>query len=325
MKFRLLLVSIFLGCLQSISATILFVHLGPRIPAYIYVALEQARLFNPDKQVCLIANQHAIDASAYDFSAHTITPVACESLTQTKEHAEFLKKCPHSDAVLDGFWRKAIERFFCLHEYIAMHDLKRVVHLESDVMLYVNIASIQDALDQYSGIGAVFDSDHRCIPSFVYIADKYAIEKLVQFLSKHAGENKSDMAFLAEYKAISVPIDIDNLPLIMPEYIKKNELKNQLGQRVKDSLSYMRHCALFQSIFDGAAIGQYLGGVNSAVHANSRPGFINETCVFNPSQLQIEWRIDEQDRRVPYAIYDRKVYRINNLHIHSKRLHDFRS
>ncbi len=82
---------------------------------------------------------------------------------------------------------------------------------------------------------------------------------------------------------------------------------------------------MFNSIFDGAAIGQYLGGINPAVHSNARPGFINETCIFNPSRIVIEWRRDEKNRNVPFAVFDGAAYRINNLHIHSKKLHDFRS
>ncbi len=325
MKLHFILIGLLFVCFQTVFSTIVFVHLGPRIPAYLYVALEQARLFNPEKEVCLIANQQAFDASPYNFSTNAITPVVCETLARTPEHVQFLKKCPHSDAVLDGFWRKAIERFFYLHEYIATHDLKQVVHLESDVMLYVNVASIQDALDRYQGIGAVFDFDTRCIPSFVYIANVQAIEKLAQFLSARAAENAFDMAFLALYKSTLTAQAIDNLPLIMPEYMKKNELRNKLGQRAQDPLSYARYYDLFQSIFDGAAIGQFLGGTNAAVHSNSKPGFINETCVFNPSYLTFEWRKDEQGRKVPYAICQGVACRINNLHIHSKRLHDFRS
>ncbi len=309
---------------NHICATIVYVHLGASIPSYIYVALEQARLFNPDTVICLIANQQAINHSGYDFGAKSLEVISCESLAPTKEHLIFSQKCPHSEDVLNGFWRKAIERFFYIHEYIALKNLKEVVHLESDNMLYIDISTMKKAFSKYKGMGAVFDWDDRCIPSFVYIANEAAIYSLVRFLSAHAHENHFDMGLLALYKNESSRDKIDNLPLIMPEYTNKYSLINALNLKPANSSVYSRNSGLFNSIFDAAAIGQYLGGIDP-MHESSKPGFINETCVFNPSQLIFEWRKDEQGRKVPFALCEGVAYRINNLHIHSKRLHDFRS
>jgi len=77
-------------------------------------------------------------------------------------------------------------------------------------------------------------------------------------------------------------------------------------------------------LFDGAAIGQYLGGVDPR-NQKSKPGFINESCVFNPSRFLFEWIKDDKGREIPYAIFKDCKYRINNLHIHSKNLAKFKS
>ena len=324
MKVRAFFIYFILLFTCYIHSTIVYVHLGTTIPSYLYVALEQARLFNPHTAICLITNQQAINSSKYDFEAKNLEIVSCESLAKAKEHQIFCQKCPHSDEVLNGFWRKAIERFFYIHEYIASRDLKEVVHLESDNMLYVDISTLKKAFSKYNGIGAVFDWDDRCIPSFVYIANEAAIYSLVRFLSVHAHENHFDMGLLALYKNESSRDKIDNLPLIMPEYTNKYLLINDLKQKPANPSVYFQNSELFNSIFDAAAIGQYLGGVDP-IHEDSKPGFINETCVFNPSYLTFEWRKDEQGRRIPFALCGQVAYRINNLHIHSKRLHDFRS
>jgi hypothetical protein len=324
MKMRKFFICFILLFTCHVRSTIVYVHLGASIPPYIYVALEQARLFNPDTAICLIANQQAINQSRYDFREKCLETIACESFVPTKEHQMFNQKCYHSESVLDGFWRKAIERFFYIHEYIASKDLKEIVHLESDNMLYVNISMLKNAFSEYKGIGAVFDWDNRCIPSFVYIANEAAIYSLVRFLSAHAHEDRFDMELLALYKKESSPDKIDNLPLIMSEYTNEYALINALNQKPVNPSTYSQNSGLFNSIFDGAAIGQYLGGIDP-IHEISKPGFINETCVFNPSQLLFEWRKDEQGRKVPFALCGGVAYRINNLHIHSKRLHDFRS
>ncbi len=324
MRYKMSCLVILLFFSLQLCATIIYVHLGPSLPAYIYIALEQARLFNPEREICLIANQQAIKSTTYDFNAQKFTTIECETLTYSPEHIVFNKRTPHPAHVLDSFWRKAIERFFFLHEYIAQQNLKEVVHLESDNMLYVDISTIQETLSTYKGIGAVFDSDNRCIPSFVYIADKDAIAHLVQYIGAHASQPLFDMQFIAHYRNSSLPDKINHLPLIMPEYVEKYGLVSLLRERPSNPSLYVQNCKQFNSIFDAAAIGQHLGGIDPR-HGSLKIGFINETCVFNPSHLLFQWVRDEKARRVPYAIFDGKLYRINNLHIHSKQLEKFRS
>lgn len=309
---------------MSASSHIVYIHLGNSIPPYAYVALEQARLFNEDATICLITNQEALRVSSYDFTAHRITTVACESLPETAVHAYFKKHSRLDPRGRDGFWRKATERFFYLHEYIASQDLKNVVHLEYDNMLYANIDQMADILANYKGMGAVFDCDNRCIPSFVYSANQEAIAHFVQFVAQHTHKNHNDMAILALYRQAFSTDVIDNLPLIMPEYAEEYPLVSTTGQRTNDPARYWRNIDQFESIFDGAAFGQYLGGIDPR-NGVSKPGFINETCLFNPSLLTIEWRVDEKGRNVPFAICKGNAYRINNLHIHSKFLENFRS
>jgi disulfide oxidoreductase YuzD len=61
------------------------------------------------------------------------------------------------------------------------------------------------------------------------------------------------------------------------------------------------------------------------MHALNTVGFINESCVFDPSKWTFEWLLDAQGRKVPYASYHGHKWKINNLHIHSKNLAGFRS
>jgi hypothetical protein len=302
---------------------IIFVHIGDTIPAYTYVALEQARLFNEDAHLYLIANQKAIKNSPYDFNRHAIITVTCESLPRSRSHKKFNKETtldPHGDR----FWRKATERFFYIDEYVALHDLTQVVHIENDTMLYANIAEMHDGFSRYKGIGAIFDCDRRCIASLVYIADKRAVAHLVHFLAKHASKGCLDMEMIAEYRKAFSKDRIDNLPLVMPEYLIDHQLINVCKWTALHPLDYCKNSDIFNSIFDGAAIGQYLGGIDPRC-GRSEPGFINESSLLNPSYLTIEWHRDIQNRNVPFASCHGKLYRINNLHIHSKFLENFRS
>ena len=45
----------------------------------------------------------------------------------------------------------------------------------------------------------------------------------------------------------------------------------------------------FNSIFDAAAIGQYLGGVDPRNSPGDTRGFVNETCVVNYDKYEFTW------------------------------------
>jgi hypothetical protein len=110
----------------------------------------------------------------------------------------------------------------------------------------------------------------------------------------------------------------------MPEYTKNYELISPTGLRGTSPEHFCNHFEKFHSIFDAAAIGQYLGGTDPW-HGHSNPGFINESCVFNPTNFKFLWKKDEQGRKIPIIEYQNQQWKINNLHIHSKNLSQFKS
>jgi hypothetical protein len=80
----------------------------------------------------------------------------------------------------------------------------------------------------------------------------------------------------------------------------------------------------FNSIFDGAAIGQYFGGIDKINDINDTIGFINETCIIKFNNYKFYWKkINELWN--PYIEINNNLIKINNLHIHSKALENFLS
>lgn len=296
--------------------TIVFVHIGESLPSYIDLALKQARLFNPDCPIFLVANQRALDGISTELLNEKLEIVSCESLNKTLEHEEFCNKFPgHS-----GFWFWAVERFFYIYDLMEQYELHDVFHLENDNMLYADLETILPVFQEnYPGIAAPFDYEHRCIPSFVYIHTKESMQRLAEFIAVRGGG--TDMELIAQYRNISNPSDIDNLPLIHKEYSYEYPLKNRSGFTTPNPHRYWNHIEDFESLFDAAALGQYIGGV----HVNPTPGFINECSLFDPSILKYVWEEDFKGRRVPYAVFQEIKYPIVNLHIHSKQLWKFSS
>ncbi len=315
---RLLLIIPLLWVEIVVCHCIVFIHIGPSLPEYSMNAIAQARLFN-DCPIYLVAEKQAIRSSKcnsmWDENFH---PIFTETLIRTKAHNTFLKNSAlnHHN---NPFWIYASERFFYLDELINQYNLKDVFHLENDVMVYTDLSKLMPIFKQhYLGIGAVFDNDLRCIPGFMFIAHKNCMSELADYFALNASRGLNDMEVIAHFKNSHDRKMIDNLPIIMDSYITKFGLKSPNNHTTAHPLCYCTNCDRFNSIFDGAALGQYLFGT---VAPQLGPGFINETCLFNPSLLQYEWHRDQQGRNIPYATLDGKLYKINNLHMHSKKLY----
>lgn len=308
---------------------IAFVHIGTEIPAYLYHAIKQARYFNHTCAIYLLANESALEKAPRDLLTHmSVTKVPLESLKKTEEHIDFLNTANLDRRSLEGFWFFTSERFLYLHDFAQQHGIKDIIHLENDVMLYVDAHEIFEKLRSVCGqIGVVLDNDRRCIPGFVYLSGAEATKKIARCFAKHAREKKVDMEVMAllfhEYKN-SPELVVGNLPIIMPSYIQQFELKSDVGHKTDKPERYCNAIDQFKAIFDAAAIGQYLGGI-SPRNGIAVPGFINESCLFNVSRLSFEWRFDRFGRRIPYALFNGEAYRIFNLHIHSKLLEQFLS
>lgn len=316
--FLIFLLSICLHAFGDYS--IVFVHIGDKLPPYLETAVKQARLFNKECPIVLIASQKALQ----DMTDNDITYISCESLPKTSEHILFIKNTKFNKDWNKGFWRYTSERFLYLNDFMAAYQIENVFHLENDNMLYVDLGELLPIFqEKYNGIAATFDNDNRCIPGFIYIKNPHVMETLSKCFVDHSQKRITDIEILVRFRDENADL-IDTLPIVPEEYVQGRYLINLRKQTVKDKNKYCQHVRYFQSIFDAAAIGQYLGGKDPA-NGSSYVGFINESCIFNPSAMTYEWISDEQNRKVPYAIYaDRKI-RINNLHIHSKNLKPFSS
>jgi len=310
---RVLLLFFIFGKVTAAEYTIVYVHIGERLPSYLNDSIEQARLFNPDCPIVLIANEIAVKNF---FSDSHVSIITCESLTVTSEHQMFQKRTKLNQTVMDGFWRYTSERFLYLYDWMATNEIENVFHLENDVMLYVNLEELLPVFQKfYPGIAATFENDSKCIPGFVYVGNNTAMQKLAHCFAKYATKALTDMKLLAVFRKEQKKDVIDCLPLIMESYVMEKGSSRKLP--------FCNHVNEFHSLFDGAAIGVHLDGMDPC--KGPFPVGYKMKSLFDPSLLTYEWIDDEAGRRIPYATYGTETYRINNLHIASKRLHLFNS
>ncbi len=310
------------------SPYIVFVHIGPQLPDHLHTALKQARLFNPATKIILIASAAAIIRTPLSRNLN-IETVPCEALGLPPVHRKFLEFSNLDKQFREGFWLHTTERFFYIETLMLKHKITDVVHLENDNLLYVDLETIIPNLKaHYPGIAATFDAPERCVPGFVYIKNATTLSLFTDFAVTVAKQNNTrynDMTLLALFRQKYGSRAISTLPIIPTSYPRP--LQNQAGCAPQERQIYSNNFDQFNSIFDAAAIGQYLGGVDPANCGDNRntSGFINETSVFDPSVYTYNWTLDEKQRRVPVAKDEINIFRINNLHIHSKQLNKFNS
>lgn len=257
---------------------IVLVHIGDTFPTYLRDCIEQIQ------HVCkipihVLAAKSVLDKLDYDIiKADLSTIPASEHDTRFKTTTTLQK----------GFWQHATQRFFVLHNYMKQKNLDDVFHMEYDNLLYYDVSKLVDVF-RTKEIWVIMDAPTRCIPGFMYIKSAQQLNDMLPTVLAGAAKGQNDMVTLAAYA--NKTKTVGHLPIVNPS-------------------------PEFNVLFDGAAVGQYIGGVDPRNDPKNTIGFINETTIFSCADQTIEWIQD-----VPYM----NNLPLVNLHIHSKDLQRWRS
>lgn len=209
----------------------------------------------------------------------------------------------------NGFWIYTSLRFYALYETMKKYNLSNCLHLENDVLIYKNFEDHEFQNKLYITIDGFYGnrgSDYRCIPGIVYLPNVDVLKSILDTFSN----SKNDMQNFGLYykhntdQCVTLPI------------IKQNSQYN-----VSDL--YNQHYNEFEGIFDAAAMGQYLGGVDPRNIKGDSKGFVNETCKIKYNSYKFVFHSNENGFKLPYIVVDNQEVPIFTLHIHSKNLKDF--
>ena len=202
-----------------------------------------------------------------------------------------------------GFWFHTSARFFVIHAFMLKHGLKDVIHIENDVILYYNVDKELAETFTEQKLYIPFDTYERNIASIVYIPDADIFSKILE----HYDFGKNDMYNFSEIRKRTQLIQ--NLPIFVDGKGKGNTLEKAFV-----SNGFKKY------IFDAAAIGQLVGGVDPRNAAGDTRGFVNETCVIKyKEEGEIIWREVDGFNKPFIKIFTKEVP-IFNLHIHCKNL-----
>ncbi len=200
----------------------------------------------------------------------------------------------------NGFWALTSLRFFYIYEFMEQFQIDNVIHLENDVLVYYNC----DEIAQRAGKQHVylpFDCFTRNIASIMYIPSSSVFRRILDQYDLTTND-------MENFVQISKHCDlIQRLPIFPANTYTTPEIQFVSENHQK-----------FGYIFDAAAIGQYLGGVDPRNQEGDTKGFINETCVVKYNLHQFIW-----ENRKPYLVINSLKFPIFNLHIHHKNLNEF--
>jgi hypothetical protein len=257
---------------------------------YILDNINNLLLFN-NIDIIVITNKDFF----YYFNNYKVILIDCNELSDNN----FNINSQLDKGFRNGFWHYCSLRLFYLYSYIKQYNLENCIHLENDVLTYINFEDIKDKFKE-NKVYVTFDSYTRVIPGIIYIPNYKSFEPII----KNYDFCINDMENLAKFdESIILPFPI--FPIVNGNIVKFNKLYFD-----------------FNMIFDAAAIGQFLGGIDPKNQHGNTIGFINETSVIKYNKYKFEW-IKINDLFIPHLIIGENKYKICNLHIHSKNVINF--
>ena len=321
------------------NISLVYVHIGDNLPEYLFDSLYQTLLVNLYKtKIYIIVSDNLVetlergircfnlnDYTKRDFNFENvinIVPISLLDMVSVNDNGFnsyknlINTKFANMSIFRNGFWISTTARFYYLRIFMQTFNIKNVFHIENDIMIYDNFHNVYEYIckncivDEIDKICMIQDAPDRVIPSLLYFPSYIEVMNLTQFITNEletSSEFVNDMNILGKYQ------DKINLP-IMP-YDKQTEI-----------------------IFDGAALGQYLGGVDYRnlpeqndmnMMNNPSRGFVNETAIIKASDYEfLKLKTELDDLQVPIRIPILKfsnLHKIFNLHIFSKQLYQFSS
>ncbi len=270
---------------------LILVHAGPDFPTYLNDCIRAVRAVSSIAIHVLIDADHCEKVCAVS----DCVAVPLDTIPKDQFMREYERICTLDTGFRNGFWKYTSMRFFYIYNYCRTHGLLDIFHIEYDNLIYVDFTKMLPAF-QTLRVWCIQDAPNRCIASFMYFKDHDPLFDFLLTLMSAGARGENDMTALMNHVRGS-SADVGLLPII--------------DHACDADTRYSEHLTRFGALFDGAAVGQYVGGVDPRNAAGDTRGFINETTVFKCSEERFEWRSGR-----PYL----NGLPLVNLHIHSKDL-----
>jgi hypothetical protein len=286
-------------------STLLFVHIGTPYPRYLLKNIERTRRIFENHKIALIGDESPdgnwLEKHRVHFKMHEINAVFDANFSFGEFERNFRS----------GYWRYTLERLLSLEAYHCDFPDEKLVHLESDVILFPNFP-----FEEIDGLSKVTWMDHSSsgdIASIVFSPSWFSSKEFArQLIEEHSYGGGSDMDVLLRLRKKSSKFAI--LPTLNEATRVYSNTKFENSTHFASSETHQ-----FPGIFDAAGIGMWISGIDprnnfgfTVIHA--RELIDSGVILIDPSKMNFYFS-EEGNLFVRTNETDVPIY---NLHIHSK-------
>lgn len=279
------------------SVPIIFIWVNSKLPSYAYDSLRFCNDANPSREIFLLTN-----ASNYGIAQGFATIFQIGEVEISKLNS-FLPKMQFKG----DFWINTSLRFLILERFLRDFKIQSFYHAELDNVIF-NLDGIDHVLNGVGkGIFVPRDSEDRAIASLLFCNRPESISELIEIYVSSNPPPLHDMDALGKYANMHRSYFF---ALPTESFQKNSEIWNVVSPQK------------LGGIFDAAAIGQYLLGVDT-IHCRFKPcknGFMNENC--NIDLGSVDFIV--KDAKILIRFRSSKTeFQIHNIHLHSKNFAAF--
>lgn len=295
---------------------LVYIHIGKKpIPGYFWDSVKQTRRFY-DGNIFVILQEKELSDLYYNVIGIKAEDLNSESGNDFSHLYSFM----NNRDKLGDFWFVTAQRFFLLETFMRKYNKENIIHLEYDNLLYEDLRKYETIFkEQYKNSIAVGQVSNSHSSAGIMYIDTY---KDLEFV------NNNILEYLKSY---------NKKEELLTEMVMLKYYSDKFPNRIKyypiipNSEKYSVNIDLFNSIFDPASWGQYVGGFNTPFmggHKNPGKESIIKDHIIGKELLddnvKIVWEYDSKYRKCPFVLdINNHKWKLNNLHIHSKELNKY--
>ncbi len=197
-------------------------------------------------------------------------------------------------------WRTSLLRIFAINSFMQKYNIEGIIHFDNDVMIYDNFNKIKKYFKRKNYITPHKETEYAF--GFSYLNNKDDFRKLSNKIKKIIEGGESEVKKLTGDEAHEM------------------RLLNFCGKGLIESLpTHPEINDIDGYVFDPSSYGQYIGGTPNG----HPPGFVDETQLIGTLLKNNPNIFFNREDNSYYLSNNNKLYKIFNLHIHSKKLNEF--
>jgi hypothetical protein len=304
------------NCVTPNKINIVYAFIGI-LPTYTIDTIHQMRLFY-DGPIYFIYNDYSNPVVSTLKNQYSVIMVNYDDV----KHSEFNKTINdkiHKFAILPNLKGReklfiySFERFFLLYNLMCKKNINDVLFVELDNLIYDDPNNWYEQFIK-KDMAYMFDNINRASSGIAYIKNTNILYSFLNMCLKYIIESND---FLNEMTVLYTFWDNNKERIqLLPIHCTANNYPSETHSTFSN----------YNSIFDAAGIGIYLGGLDP-YHTDNKIviGSKSEWSLIDYTKYKYKWLPDNKERKIPYMLYDSKIIKINNLHLHSKNLKPYMS